>query len=59
MTHIIDTEIVESLGNLNLLGEVEKGVGELFALTESTLDNLEVVDIAQEVTDWLVWIRSV
>lgn len=59
MTHVVDTEIIEGLGNLDLLGEVEEGIGELFTLTKRALDNLEVVDIAQEVADWLVWIRPV
>lgn len=51
MTHVVDTEIVEGLGDLNLLLRVEEGVGELLTLTESTLDDLETGDIAQEVGD--------
>lgn len=49
VTHIVDTEVIEGLGDLNLLLGVEEGVGELLTLTESTLDDLEAGDIAQEV----------
>ena len=59
MTHIVHAKIIESLGDLNLLGEVKEGIGELFTFSEGALDNLEVVDIAQEIADRLVWVRSV
>lgn len=49
MTYVVHTKVIESLGDLNLLLGIKKGVGELLALTESTLDNLEPGDIAQEV----------
>lgn len=58
MTHVVHTEVVQRLGDLNLLLSIEEGIGELFALTQSTLDNLEVGDIAQEVANWLVWVVS-
>lgn len=59
MTHIVHPKIIESLSDLNLLREVKEGVGELFTFSQSALNNLEVVDIAQEIADWLVWVRSV
>jgi hypothetical protein len=49
MTHVVNTKVVEGPGNLNLLLGIEESVGELLALTQSTLDNLETGDIAQEV----------
>lgn len=49
MTHVVDSEIVQSLGNLDLLLSVEEGVGKLFTFPESTLDDLEAGDIAQEI----------
>lgn len=51
MTHIVNTKVIQSLGNLNLLLSVEKGIGELLTLPQSTLDNLESGDVAQEVSD--------
>lgn len=51
MTHVVNTKVVESLGNLDLLLGIEESVGELLTLTQSTLDNLETGDIAQEVGD--------
>jgi hypothetical protein len=59
VTHIVNTKIIESLGNFNLLLCIKPGIGKLFTLAESAFDNLEVADIAQEVADGLVWIRSV
>lgn len=59
MTHIVDTEIIQRLGNLNLLRSVEEGVGKLLALSQSALDNLETRHVAQEVADGLIWVRSV
>lgn len=51
MTHVVDTKVVEGLGDLNLLLGIKKGIGELLALTQGTLDDLEAGDIAQEVGD--------
>jgi hypothetical protein len=59
MTHIIDTELVQSFGNLNLLGGIEEGGCELFALTECALNDLEVRNIAQEIANSSVRIVSV
>lgn len=47
--HIVDPEIVQSLGDLNLLSSIEEGTGELLALSKGTLNNLEVRHIAWEV----------
>lgn len=58
MTHIVNTKIIQGLGNFNLLGSVEESIGKLFTLSQSTLNDLEVRDIAQEVAHWLVWVRS-
>lgn len=49
MTHVVNTEVVEGTGDLNLLLSVKEGIGELLALTEGALNNLEAGDIAQEV----------
>lgn len=51
MTHIVNTELVQSLGDFNLLLGVEKGVGELLALSQGAFNNLEAGDIAQEIGD--------
>ena len=51
MTHVVNTEIIQSLGNFDLLLGVEESVGELLTLTQSTLDDLEARDVAQEVGD--------
>lgn len=58
MTHVINTEIVQSLSDLNLLGGVEESIGELFTLSQCALNDLEIRDVTQEVADWLVWVRS-
>lgn len=58
VTHVVDAEIVQGLGNLNLLLGVEEGVGELLALAQSALDDLEARDVAQEVANGLVWVRA-
>lgn len=58
MTHIVNTKIIQGLGNFNLLGSVEESIGKLFTLSQSTLNDLEVRDITQEVAYWLVWVRS-
>ena len=49
MTHVVDTKVIQSLGDLNLLLGVKEGVGELFTFTKGTLNDLETRDIAQEV----------
>ena len=51
MTHVVNTKLIESLGDLDLLLGVKKGIGELLTLTQGTLDDLEPRDIAQEVGD--------
>lgn len=33
MTHVVNTEIVQGLGNLDLLLGIEEGIGKLFTLT--------------------------
>lgn len=59
MTHVVNAEIIQSLGNLNLLLGVEESIGKLFTLSQRTLNDLETRYIAQEVADWLVWVCSV
>jgi hypothetical protein len=49
MTHVVNTEVVQSLGDLDLLLGIEESVGELLTLTQGTLDNLETGDITQEI----------
>lgn len=49
MTHVVNTKVIESLGDLNLLFGIKKGVGELLAFTQCTLNDLKPGDIAQEV----------
>jgi hypothetical protein len=49
MTHIIHPEIIERLGNLNLLFRIKEGIGKLFPFSQSTLNDLKPRDIAQEV----------
>ena len=56
MTHIVNTEVIQSLGNLNLLGGIEESIGELLSLTKSRLNDLESTNIAQEISHWLVWV---
>ena len=56
MTHVVNTELVQSLGNLNLLGGIEEGIGKLLSFTKSRLNDLESTNIAQEVSYWLVWV---
>jgi len=56
---VVDTEFVEGLGNLDLSCGVEEGVGELLALAEGGLDDLELGDIAQEVADGGVGVAGV
>lgn len=49
MTHVVNTKVVQGLGDFDLLLGVEESVGELLSLTKSTLNDLEAGDIAQEV----------
>jgi len=42
---VVDAEIIQSLGNADLGFGVKEGVGELLALAESGLDNLELADV--------------
>lgn len=48
-THVVDTKLIQSLGNLNLLLGIKKGIGELLTLTQSALDDLKARNVAQEV----------
>lgn len=58
VTHVVDSEVVQSLCDLNLLLGIEERIGELFTLPQSTLNNLEISHIAQEVADRLVRVVS-
>lgn len=49
MTHVVNTELIQGLGDLNLLLGVKKSIGELLTLTQGALDDLESRDIAQKV----------
>jgi hypothetical protein len=51
MTHVVNTKVIQSFGDLNLLFGVKKRIGELFTLSQSTLNNLKSRDIAQEISD--------
>lgn len=53
-SYIVNTEIVKRLSDLNLLLQVEEGIGELLALTQRRLNDLEGSNIAQKVGDRLV-----
>lgn len=46
MTHIVGTEFIECLGNLDLLLGVKEGIGKLFPLTKGAFDDLETRDVA-------------
>lgn len=46
---VIDTEVVQGLGDFDLLLLVEEGVGKLLTFTQGGVDQLEVVDVGQEV----------
>ena len=54
MTHVVDAEIIQGLGNLNLLLSIEEGVGELLTLSQRALNDLETRDVAQEIADGLI-----
>lgn len=51
MTYIVNTKLIKGLGNLDLLLGIKKGIGELFTLSQCTLNNLKTGDIAQEIGD--------
>lgn len=55
---VVDAEVIEGLGNLDLGLGVEEGVGELLAFSQGALDDLEARDIAEEVAHGLVGIRG-
>jgi hypothetical protein len=59
VTHVVNTKIVQSLGDLNLLLGVEEGIGKLLTLSQSTLNDLEIGYVAQEVANGLIWVCSV
>ena len=42
MTHVVNTKIIQSLGDLNLLLGVKEGIGELFTFSQRTLNDLEI-----------------
>lgn len=49
MTHVVNTKLIKSFGNFNLLLGIKKGIGELFTLSQCALNNLKTGDIAQEI----------
>jgi len=49
-------QILQSLGNFNLLLSIEESVGKLFTLSQRTLNDLEIAQIAEEVRDTAIWI---
>ena len=55
-THVVCSEVVQRLGYLDLLLGVEKGIGKLFSLAKSTLNDLKAGDVAEEVADRLIWV---
>lgn len=55
---VINAELIQGLGDLDLGLGVEEGVGELFAFTKGALDDLEVGDIAQKVLDGRVGVAG-
>jgi hypothetical protein len=58
-SYVINTKVVQRLSDLNLLGSVEESIGELLALSQGALNDLEGVDIAEEVGDGLVGVPGV
>jgi len=42
MTHIVNTQVVQCLGNFNFLSGVEENIRKLLALTRCTLNGLEI-----------------
>lgn len=58
MTHVVNPKVVQRLCNLNLLWEIEEGIGKLLALSQRALDDLKSRDVAQEISGILVRIRA-
>ena len=58
-SYIINTEIVQGFGNLNLFSSIKESIGKLLALSQGTLNDFERVDIAEEVRDGLVGISRI
>lgn len=56
---VVNAELVEGLGDSDFGLSVEEGVGELLAFTEGRLDDLELADVAEEVTYWSVGVAGV
>jgi len=59
VAYVVNTKVVQCLGDLNLLGGVEESVGELLSLSQGAFDDLERVDIAEKVGDRLIGIPAV
>jgi hypothetical protein len=57
--HIIHSELIQSLSDLNLLLRVKEGIRKLLSLSQGALDDLESRDIAEKVADRLVRIPAV
>lgn len=49
MTHVVNTEVIKSPGDFDFLLGIKEGVGELLALTQGALNDLEAGDVAQEI----------
>lgn len=47
---VLDTEIIERLGDLNLLGGVKESVGELLAFAQGGLDDGPIREAGQRVS---------
>lgn len=58
-SYIVNAEIIQRLSNLNFLSSVEEGVSKLLALSQSTLNDFEGADVAEEVGNWLVRIPGI
>lgn len=48
-SHVVNTKVIKSLGDLDLLLGIKKSVGELLTLTQGALNDLKPRNIAQEV----------
>lgn len=59
VTDIIRSEVIQSLCNLNLLVGVKECIGKLLPFSQGALDDLKTGDVAEEVTNRLVWISRV
>ena len=49
VTHVVNTKVIQGLGDFDLLFGIKESIGELFTLTKGTLNDLKPGDIAQEV----------